>query len=385
MVGLTYLKHTYNLSDEQVCERWVENPYWQFFCGFDYLQHQLPIDPSSLTRWRERVGLSGMELLLAATIEAALAAGVVKPSSLERVTVDTTVQPKAIAYPVDSRLYDRGREILVRLAAKHGIKLRQSYRRLAKRSIRLANRYAYARQMRRARREIKRLKTFLGRVARDISRKLATRPGLVAHFAEALARVERLLRQQKTDHNKLYALHAPEVECLVKGKAHKRYEFGVKVSVAATNRQGLVIGMLALPGNPYDGHTLASALVQIERMTGITVERAYVDRGYRGHGLEHQRVFVSGQRRGVTPTIRRELRRRSAIEPMIGHMKTDGRFDRNFLAGTRGDAVNAVLCGAGYNLRLILNYLRSLLRALLQALADDGGWQHYPEKLKPIS
>ena len=176
MVGLTYLKHTYNLSDEQVCERWVENPYWQFFCGFDYLQHQLAIDPSSLTRWRERVGPSGMELLLAATIEAALAAGVVKPSSLERVTVDTTVQPKAIAYPVDSRLYDRGREILVRLAAKHGIKLRQSYRRLA-------NRYAYARQMRRARREVKRLKTFLGRVARDISRKLATRPGLVAHFA----------------------------------------------------------------------------------------------------------------------------------------------------------------------------------------------------------
>jgi IS5 family transposase len=313
-----------------------------------------------------------MEQLLTATIEAALAAGVVKPNSFERVTVDTTVQPKAIAYPLDSRLYNRGREILVRLAAKHGIKLRQSYQRLAKRSLRLTNRYAQARQMRRARREIKRLKTFLGRVARDIDRKLASRPGLVAHFAETLARVTRLLKQQKTDHAKLYALHAPEVECLAKGKAHKRYEFGVKVSIAATNREGLVLGMLALPGNPYDGHTLASALGQVERMTGTTVERAYVDRGYRGHGLDYRRVFVSGRRRGVTPTIRRELRRRSAIEPTIGHMKADGRLDRNFLAGTRGDAVNAVLCGAGYNLRLILNYLRSLLRALLQALADDG-------------
>jgi len=159
------------------------------------------------------------------------------------------------------------------------------------------------------------------------------------------------------------------------GKAHKRYEFGVKVSVAATNREGLVVGMLALPGNPYDGHTLASALGQVERMTGTTVERAYVDRGYRGHGLDHQRVFISGRRRGATPTIRRELRRRSAIEPVIGHMKRDGRFDRNFLAGAQGDAVNALLCGAGYNLRLILNYLRSLLRALLQALADDDGWR----------
>lgn len=133
MVGLTYLKHTYNLSDEQVCERWVENPYWQFFCGFDYLQHQLPIDPSSLTRWRERLGPAGMELLLAETVEAAKASGAVKPSSLERVTVDTTVQPKAIAYPLDSRLYNRGREILARLAARYGIKLRQSYHRLGKR------------------------------------------------------------------------------------------------------------------------------------------------------------------------------------------------------------------------------------------------------------
>jgi transposase, IS5 family len=371
MVGLSYLKHTYNLSDEQVCARWVENPYWQFFCGFDYLQHRLPIDPSSLTRWRERVGASGMERLLTATIEAALKAGAVQACSLERVTVDTTVQPKAIAFPLDSRLYHRGREILVRLAARHGVRLRQSYRRLGKRALRLANRYAHARQMRRARREIKRLKTFLGRVARDIGRKITDRPGLATQFAQPLARVTRLLAQQTSDHGKLYALHAPEVECLARGKAHKRYEFGVKVAVATTNREGLVLGMMALPGNPYDGHTLAPTLAQVERTTGIAVARAYVDRGYRGHGLDAARVFISGQRRGVTATIRRELRRRSAIEPVIGHMKADGRLDRNFLAGTRGDAINALLCGAGYNLRLLLNYLSGLLRALLQALAAN--------------
>jgi IS5 family transposase len=369
MVGLTYLKHTYNLSDEEVCARWVENPYWQFFCGFDYLQHQLPIDPSSLTRWRERIGASGMELLLSVTVEAAVTSGAVRPSSLERVSVDTTVQPKAIAYPLDSRLYHRGREILVRLAARHGIKLRQSYQRLGKRALRLANRYAHARQMRRARREIKRLKTFLGRVSRDIGRKLGVRPELARYFAEALALVDRLLAQQKTDHAKLYSLHAPEVECLAKGKAHKRYEFGVKVSVAVTNREGLVLGMLALPGNPYDGHSLAPALAQTERISGTAAARAYVDRGYRGHGLDDQRVFISGRRRGITATIRRELKRRSAIEPVIGHMKTDGRLDRNFLAGARGDAVNALSCGTGYNLRLILNWLRRLLRALLQLFA----------------
>ena len=368
MAGLTYLKHTYNLSDEQVCERWVENPYWQFFCGFDYLQHNVPIDPSSLTRWRERIGVPGMELLLAVTVEAAVTSGAVKPSSLERVTIDTTVQPKAIAYPLDSRLYNRGREILVRLAARHGIKLRQSYQRLGKRALRLANRYAHARQMRRARREIKRLKTFLGRVARDVTRKLAQRPGLAPYFSEPLALIERLLAQQKTDHAKLYALHAPEVECLARGKAHKRYEFGVKVSVAASNREGLVLGILALPGNPYDGHTLRPALAQAESITGTAVARAYVDRGYRGHDVDQSRVFISGQRRGITATIRRELRRRSAIEPLIGHMKTDGRLDRNFLAGTRGDATNALLCGAGYNLRLTLNFLGELLRALLQWL-----------------
>jgi IS5 family transposase len=286
--------------------------------------------------------------------------------------VDTTAQPKAIAYPTDSRLYHRGRAMLVRLAARHGIRLRQSYERVGKRTLRRANGYAHARQMRRARREIKRLKTLLARVARDVSRKLLARPDAAPHFTEPLARVGRLLAQQKSDHAKLYALHAPEVECLAKGKAHKRYEFGVKVSVAATNREGLVLGMLALPGNPYDGHTLASALAQAERLSGAAVARVYVDRGYRGHGLDEQRVFISGRRRGVTPSIRRELKRRSAIEPVIGHMKSDGRLDRNFLAGARGDAINALLCGAGYNLRLVLNWLAKLLRTLLRWLAAAG-------------
>jgi transposase, IS5 family len=370
MVGLCYLQHTFCLSDQEVVERWVENPYWQAFCGFDYLQLKLPIDPSSLVRWRRRIGQDGMELLLQETIAAATQAEAVKEQSLERVSVDTTVQPKAIAHPLDSRLYHRGREILVRLANHHGVPLRQSYARLGKKALRLASRYAHARQMKRARREIKRLKTYLGRVFRDVRRKLEGRPEVAGHFAEPLARVARLLAQQRTDKNKLYALHAPEVACIAKGKAHKKYEFGAKVSVAVTNREGLVVGMQAHAGNPYDGQTLKPALVQVERLTGVAPERCYVDRGYRGHGVSGATaVFVAGRRRGMTPTIKRELRRRSAIEAVLGHMKLDGKLARNHLKGAVGDAIHALLCGAGHNLRLILRHLARLLRALFQLLA----------------
>jgi len=381
MVGLHLLKHVFNLSDEAVCARWVENPYYQHFCGFDYFQHELPVDRSSMTRWRERIGPGGMEVLLKATIAAGLDGGVVAPKELERVTVDTTVQPKAVAHPSDARLYHRGQEILVRLAAKHGLGLRQSYARLGKRAMRKAGAYLHARQNNRAKRELKRLKTFLGRVTRDIRRKLAGDAALTSHFARALALVDRLLAQQRHDTGKLYSLHAPEVECLAKGKAHKKYEFGVKVSVAVTNRSGFVLGMMALPGNPGacpragrrpdpgDGHTLDGAARQVERLTGTPIARLYVDRGYRGHNDRcKDRVFLSGQRRGLTPTIRKELRRRSAIEPAIGHMKSDGRLGRNYLLGTLGDAINAILAGVGYNLRLILNWLRALFALIVTAL-----------------
>jgi transposase, IS5 family len=370
MVGLCYLQHTFALSDQAVVARWVENPYWQYFCGFDYLQLALPIDPSSLVRWRQRIGQDGLELLLQETIATAKRVAAVKPQSLERVSIDTTVQPKAIAHPLDSRLYQRGREILVRLAKRHGVPLRQSYARLGKKALRLASRYTHARQMQRARREIRRLKTYLGRVFRDVRRKLEGRPEVAAHFDAALTRVERLLAQQRTDKNKLYALHAPEVACIAKGKAHKKYEFGAKVSVAVTNREGLVVGMQAHPGNPYDGQTLAPALAQVERLTGVAPARCYVDRGYRGHGVNGDTaVVVAGRRRGITPTMKRELRRRSAIEAMIGHMKLDGKLARNHLKGALGDAIHALLCAAGHNLRLILRHLARILRALFRLLA----------------
>jgi IS5 family transposase len=359
IAGLHYLKHTYGLSDEQVVQRWAENPYWQYFCGERYFQHELPLNPSSLTRWRQRLGEQGMESLLSATIEAAIASKAVKARDLQRVTVDTTVQEKAIAFPTDSKLYNRARERLVRLAKAQGVPLRQSYVRVGPRLLFKNNRYGYARQTRRMRRTTAKLKTVLGRVVRDLERRLpAQAESVQAAFAEPLALTRRLLAQQRQDKNKLYALHAPEVECIAKGKVPKRYEFGVKVSIATSNRCNLVVGAQSMPGNPHDGHTLKEALRQVQRLIGQRPERCYVDLGYRGHDVDDVAVYKARQKRGVTCSIRRELKRRNAIEPIIGHMKNDGLLHRNYLKGTDGDAINVILCGAGQNLRLILRYLR---------------------------
>ena len=371
MVGLHYLKHVFDLSDEETVARWVENPYWQFFCGFEVFQHALPIDPSLMTRWRKRIGPEEMERVLKATVEAALASGTVKPGSLERVTVDTTVQEKAIAHPTDSRLYLRALQALVRQAKAAGLALRQSHTRLAKTAAAKAGRYAHAKQYRRMRRELKRLRTYLGRVYRDIGRKIAGNTAQQTRFARLLGLVERLLIQKPGDHNKLYSLHAPEVVCIAKGKAHKRYEFGAKVAIAATNREGLFLAAKAFAGNPYDGHTLQATIDQAQAMTGVPVARAYADRGYKGHDYKGPaQVILAGHRRGLTPTMRRELKRRSAIEPMIGHAKTDGRLGRNYLLGHDGDRINALLAAAGHNLRLILKALALLLARILAALSE---------------
>lgn len=258
MVGLHYLKHTYDLSDEEVVARWVETPYWQYFCGLEFFQHALPIDPSLMTRWRKRVGPEAMETVLKATVGMALESRTIKASSLERLTVDTTVQEKAIAHPTDSRLYLKALQTLVRRAKKAGIKLRQSHTRLAKTASAKAGRYAHARQYRRMRRELKRLRTYLGRVYRDVGRKIAGDAEQEARFVRLLGLVERLLAQRPEDKNKLYSLHAPEAVCIAKGKAHKRYEFGCKVGIAATNKEGLFLAAKAFKGNPYDGHTMTA-------------------------------------------------------------------------------------------------------------------------------
>lgn len=370
MVGLHYLKHAFNESDETVVERWVENPYWQYFCGEEYFRHRMPISPSQMTRFRDRVGEDGCEFMLSLTVLAGISTKTVSRSSLAVVNVDTTVQEKAIAFPTDARLYHKARGALVRLAKQMGIDLRQSYERVSKLALAKSGRYGHARQMKRAQREQKRLRTYLGRVIRDIERKVAQRaesgqplpPDKLGRLLEIARRIH---AQQRHDKGKVYSVHAPEVECIAKGKAHKPYEFGVKVGVVSTSKESFVIGMKSLPGSPFDGHTLKASLEQTARLTGVQPKEAYVDRGYRGHGLtEAVQVWIAGMRRGVTVAIKRKLKRRNAIEPVIGHMKNDGRLGRNFLKGAVGDAMNALLCGAGHNLRKILRQLALLCARL---------------------
>ena len=371
VAGLFYLQHAFRLSDEAVVARWAENPYWQHFCGETFFQHRLPIDASSMTRWRNRIGEEGVEWLLTETIRAGQRAGTVQDDHLKKVTVDTTVMEKNIAHPTDARLYEKARRKLVGLAREAGIDLRQNYNRLGPRLCGQVGRYAHARQFKRMRKALRRLKGYTGRVLRDIERqmdKVAEGP-LKDQITELTALVNRLLAQKPKDRKKLYSLHEPAVDCISKGKAHKRYEFGTKVTVATTTEGGFVVGMRAMPGNPYDGHTLHEALEQVEILTDRRPDMAFVDRGYRGHGIETVKVFISGARRGVTRAIAKLLRRRSAIEPMIGHMKTDDRLTRCPLKGTTGDALFAVLCGCGHNIRMILRHLRILLCQFIRLIA----------------
>ena len=372
MIGILLLQHLHNLSDEQVVRAWVENPYWQHFCGYDFLQWNFPINPSSLTRFRNRLGAARLEKILSFTVSVAVKSEAVKVKDLKKVIVDTTVMPKNIEFPTDSKLYDKARKKLVKLANKHGINLRQNYNLISKTLLRKISGYLHAKQMKRARRTIKHLKTIIGRVVRDVERKIGFSRGSSTNLAEIfspiLNQTKQLLLQERNSKNKIYSLHEPDVHCISKGKAHKRYEFGCKVSLAVTNKQGLVVSSEALSGNPYDGHTLKPALESAEKITGIKIDSATVDRGYKGHGVEsdplrnHTKVFISGQRKGLTESLKKQLKRRSAIEPMIGHMKQEGKLGLCRLKGIIGDQINAILTGVGHNLRLILNHIRKLLK-----------------------
>ena len=363
MVALHYLKYTYNLSDEDIVEAWVENPYWQAFSGMKFFEHEAPIDPSSMTRWRKRIGEAGAEELLKETIHAGLKTKAVKPHQLKRVNVDTTVQEKEVRFPTDARLYDRARQRLVKCAKERGINLRQNYNRKSKHLLCQQSRYAHAKQMKRAQRCTRKLKTYLGRVIRDIERAV---PHPDDELKSLLAIGARIFQQQRHDKKKVYSVHEPHVECISKGKAHKRYEFGCKVSVAATSRGGWFVGAMAVHGNPYDGHTLKDALEQVQRVAGENPSHAFVDMGYRGHGYSGEiEVHVDKRHRGRTAkSLWRWMKRRAAIEPGIGHLKREHRMDRNRLSGVEGDRFNAILSAVGMNFHKLLRWAADFLRQI---------------------
>jgi IS5 family transposase len=379
MVALHYLKYQHDLSDEDVVAAWAENPYWQHFSGERYFQHRLPVDASSMTRWRGRLGEAGAEQMLRETIAVGIKMRVIRPADLKRINVDTTVETKAIRYPTDARLYHRCRARLVKVARAEGLTIKQSYEHVGRRLLMQSSRYAHARQMKRARAATRKLKTQLGRVLREIERQV-TEPS--EKLAKLLETAHRIYMQQRHDKNKVYSVHEPEVACIAKGKAGKPYEFGNKASVAVTSRGGWFVGARSFTGNPYDGHTLAEQMKQVDNLIGNKVSEVHVDMGYRGHDYDGAAtVHVDKRRRGRTPrTLWRWMKRRAAIEPSIGHLKNEHRLERNRLKGVAGNAINAILAAAAMNFHklrgavwpIFLRCLSLLGSGLLSATASEA-------------
>jgi IS5 family transposase len=361
-VGLQLLKHLSALSDEEVVRRWAENPYWQYLCGEVIFQHRVPMDDGTMARFRQRIGEDGARELLKMTVALGKVTEVIAPGSFETVVADTTVMPKAVSYPTDSKLMGKALRELVEAGKAEGVSFRQTYlRELPGLQLRIG-RYAHARQFKRMRKLLKKLRGYLGRVWRDVGRQ---RPIDAQGDALQLAyyQAARVLQQNldPTHRPRLYSLHEPEVACIAKGKARTPYEFGSKVSVVTTAAEGFVVDCQALPGNPYDGHTLEHAMLRTFLHTDTMPSRALVDRGYQGSdkplGIT---VHITGRKQGPNKA-HEDQGRRNSIEPVIGHMKNDGLLDRCYLSGLEGDRIHAVLCAVGFNLKKILRKLRELL------------------------
>ena len=366
MVSLLYLKHAFNESDESVCARWAENVVWQFFSGMTYYEPRLPCDATQLGRFRRILGEAGVEELLSRTLTTAVGMKAVTVAELEVVVVDTTVQEKAVAYPTDSRLLEVSRAKIALLAKRAGLELKQTYAKEGKSLRRRAGGYAHAKQFKRLHRVLKRQRTILGRLLRDVQRGMKTLPAdAQARLCVWLERAERIRTQRRHDKDKLYALHAPEVECIGKGKARQPYEFGVKVGIAIGIDCGLIVGARSFAGHPYDGHTLGEQMEQstiVLQDVGAKPHTVYADLGYRGgdEAITPMKLIHRGKYKSLTGAQRELLKRRQAVEPVIGHLKQDHRMRRCWLKGSEGDALNAVLCAAGYNLRWLLRAIMRL-------------------------
>ncbi len=355
MVGIHYLKYTFNVSDESVLERWLENAYWQYFCGYEYFQTELPMHPTSLVKWRNRHGDCATEAMLSETLETAKRSKLLKATDAEKIVVDTTVQEKAVAFPTDAGLYYKMREKLSDAAETRGIALRRNYRRVGKSLLVRQFLMRRCRKFGQAAKAVKRLKNQLKHVYQDIKKSPLSPDD---ELSDLLSKTERLLNQTKDSKNKLYSIHAPEVECIAKGKSHKKYEFGCKTSIVKTLNNHWIIGVSTFHGNPYDGDTLSESIETAERLSGCSIKDIYADRGYRGRKqtVPNQTMHITGDtpKRLLSKTEIKNRKKRNGIEPTNGHLKSDNRLSRNYLLGKTGDKINALLAGCGYNMRKLL-------------------------------
>jgi len=359
IVGVVLLKRMFDESDESVLERWVENPYWQYFCGEVYFQYEPPFDRTELIKFRKRIGEEGCEQILKMTIHLFSR----KEIQENEVLVDSTVQEKNITYPTDVKLQKKIVEQCRKIAKKEGIELRQTYKKEMKQLMIDQRFHSHPKRKKKARAAARKIKVIAGRVLRDIERKIDT--SHKARYAKRFDIFNKILIQQRNSENKIYSIHQPHVKCIAKGKEAKKYEFGNKSSIVKTKKSGIIVGAMAFIENIYDGDTLAPQLEQIERLTGHKPDIGIVDRGYRGRKIVNGTRIVIPNKLPASANnyqkqkIRKQFRARAGIEPIIGHLKQDHRMGRNYLLDEPGDSVNTLLAAAGFNLRKMLQRLKA--------------------------
>jgi len=358
ITGLLLLKHIYNLSDEAVVDRWIENPYWQYFCGETFFQTEKPFDPTEFIHFRNRIGKEGVEKLLKASIQL-----FGKEAQEKEVLIDSTVQEKNITYPTDAKQYKRIIERVNKIAKQEGITLRQTYTRTLKQLMIDQRFHNHPKRRKKAKAALRKIKTIAGRQVRDIERQFT--PSQQQKYKELFIIINKIIAQQKGDKNKIYSIHEPEVSCIAKGKEAKKFEFGNKSGIVLTKTTKIVVGAIGFEGNPYDGHTLEQHLEQTEYLTGNRPKTGIVDRGYRGKKNINgtQIISPSVPKKGTSQyekqKARKRFRARAGIEPVIGHIKHDHRMLRNYLKGVAGDQINTILAGTGFNLKKMLNRIKA--------------------------
>ena len=369
MIGLLLLKHIYNLSDEAIVDRWMENPYWQYFSGELVFQTTKPFDPTDFIHFRNRIGKEGAEKLLKVSVQL-----FGKEAQEKEVLLDSTVQEKNITYPTDAKLHKRIIDKVNKVAKKEGITLRQTYTRTLKQLMIDQRFHNHPKRRKKARSALRKIKTIAGRQTRDIERQFNSQQR--QKYKELFIIINQILIQKRGDKNKIYSIHEPQVSCIAKGKEAKKFEFGNKSGFVLTKTSKIVVGALAFKGNPYDGHTLEEHLLQTEYLTNKRPKTGIVDRGYKGKkNIDGTEIILPSVPKKNTSQYqkqkaRKRFRARAGIEPVIGHIKHDHRMLRNFLKGTNGDMMNTILAGTGFNLKKMLNRIKKQILLVIFRILD---------------
>jgi IS5 family transposase len=368
IVGLLLLKHMFNQSDESVVARWIENPYWQYLTGEDFFQNKHPFDPSEFVHFRKRIKEKGLEFLLSQTVA-------LHPEAKDEkeVQIDTTVMEKNITFPTDAKLAKKIIDNCHLIAQKEGVKQRQTYKRVSKQHLRDAYFGHHPKRKKKAVAARKKLRTIANRLVRELERILPA--PILDQYRSELDKYKQVLGQKQNSKDKIYSLHEPQTACIAKGKAHKAYEFGTKVSVTRGRKTGIITSIKRFSGNPHDSKTLKESLDQSQRVReyigGIRPTIASTDRGFRGATqVGTTKIEIPKNTKEKTKykqeTARKRFRARAAIEPTISHLKRNHCLGLNYLKGVIGDINNGLLAGIGYNLKMRFNQIKEQIVLWLQ-------------------